>query len=388
MSDLARFATICEEALRGQVRDEWLARVTAAATSARNAMPVYALSDACLDHGFKDLWYRGTTIALSLAHETYEQLYERARAKIVLGDWSGWRDYEARQFDPTFRKFTASNHRRWSQRQWDGSEDLSDRGLVIKYEQGFGDTMQMLRFVPLCVPRARHVTLVVKPALYEFAAHNLGHLVHVTSLYPEPWKARDRWIPIMSLPATFQALPQFARFTAPSPMTLRTCPDRCLRVGVCWAGNPRYLKDARRSMPLGALQPLLRHRAIEAHNLYVGLRSADADAYPCLIRPDPPLTSFATTANLIAALDCVVTVDSAVAHLAGSLGVPTFLLLPFAGNWRWGLGDTTAWYPSMCLIRQPAPGDWAGAVIRLLAHLPAWTHAGGGTGERDEPVVA
>jgi hypothetical protein len=122
-------------------------------------------------------------------------------------------------------------------------------------------------------------------------------------------------------------------------------------------------------MPFSALAPLFRLDDTTWYSLQVGDREADATDCRSIYRPDPPLNTFADTAAVIAQLDYVVTVDTAVAHLAGSLGVPTYLLLPTAATWRWGLANDTAWYPTMRLIRQQKPGDWTGAIHELLERL-------------------
>jgi hypothetical protein len=115
-------------------------------------------------------------------------------------------------------------------------------------------------------------------------------------------------------------------------------------------------------MPAGRIATLLDRADIEWHSLQAGPRAIDADGYPTIVRPWPPLITFADTADLISELDFVVTVDTAVGHLAGSLGVPTFVLLSRWPDGRWGLGDRTPWYPTMYLIRQHEAGDWEGVI--------------------------
>jgi hypothetical protein len=133
-------------------------------------------------------------------------------------------------------------------------------------------------------------------------------------------------------------------------------------------------------MPAACIAPLLARTDIEWHTLQVGERAVEADRYPSLVRPWPPLITFGDTADLIAELDMVVAVDTAVGHLAGCLGAPTYLMLPFCSEYRWGLEDRTPWYPSMQLVRQPAAGDWAGAVVRLQQLLDQFVLA-------DEEIV-
>jgi hypothetical protein len=251
---------------------------------------------------------------------------------------------------------------------WSGlEEDISQQTLLVVYEQGIGDTLQMLRFVPAIAERAARIRLVVQRALLDFVQYNLDRFAEVTVRDVNSMNC-DRYVRIMSLPALIGALPQFIPFRAPQATQLESL---SAKLGICWAGNPQCRDDNRRSMPISELKPLFDRYNVEWHNLYVGSRAMDAQTWPQLRPPDPPLRSFADTANLMAGLDCVITVDTAVAHLAGGLGIPTFLLLPAAASWRWGLNDTTPWYPSMRLIRQQTGGDWRSATERLMLHLDA-----------------
>jgi hypothetical protein len=144
------------------------------------------------------------------------------------------------------------------------------------------------------------------------------------------------------------------------------------KVGVTWAGNPGHSNDRRRSLPPDALAALLAAPGIRFVPLQPGPRAGEAGL------PDLPghLTDYADTAALIANLDLVVTVDTSVAHLAGALGVPCWVLLPFAPDWRWRLGCLDSlWYASVRLFRQPAPGAWSDVVANVVAELAAWSDA-------------
>jgi hypothetical protein len=134
-----------------------------------------------------------------------------------------------------------------------------------------------------------------------------------------------------------------------------------------WAGNPGHANDHRRSIPRHLFTPLIESRP---DTTWVSLQVGATDGGPTMLDAGPDLRDFADTAALIAALDLVITVDTAVAHLAGAMGKPTWLLLPFSPDWRWMLGrDDTPWYPSVRLFRQPTPGDWPAAIAQATAAL-------------------
>jgi hypothetical protein len=213
------------------------------------------------------------------------------------------------------------------------------------------------------------VVLVVQPALASFVVHNFGQIATVKSGHCD-WPPRcDRYVWTMSLPGFAGCLPSYQPLSAPLPLVCSPGRGQRLRVGICWAGNPKYARDKERSIPLAAFDELLLEHDIEWYSLYVGERTSEAVCYPELRSPNPELLSFAETANLIMGLDCVVTVDTAVGHLAGVLGVPTYLLLPYASSWRWGTEPTSPWYPSTRLMRQPLPDDWTSVVRDLTAEL-------------------
>jgi hypothetical protein len=166
----------------------------------------------------------------------------------------------------------------------------------------------------------------------------------------------DRALHADLLPQLVASTP-FMRRSAPSPVTLPERTNRA-RLGLAWACSDG-LDHLERSVSLRVLLPFFWRPDIEFYSLQVGGREQDACIYQRFLHlPDPPLESFADTANLIASLDGVITVDTAVAHLAGSLGVPTLTLLPFPSDLIWGFADTTPWYPTMRCIRQRSRGDW------------------------------
>ena len=190
----------------------------------------------------------------------------------------------------------------------------------------------------------------------------------------QPLPHYDLWVDQMSLPRLLGtrsgSIPRPGGYLQPDPARSRRWAERLggAKVGFAWAGNPAHMNDLRRSLPLDVARQIARpgmvslqagHRAEEAAALGIGDVSAS-------------LTDYAETAAVIATLDLVITVDTSVAHLAGALGVPTWLMLPAAPDWRWILSrDDTPWYDSVRLFRQTSPGDWAPVVQAVTASLTA-----------------
>jgi hypothetical protein len=336
----------------------------------------YQLADYCRSHLSSDIWSDVLSVALTCEHQSYEAIYRRGCAKILFDDWSGWVDREARHHKPSYCKLRPHPVRDlvWKSREWDGVEDISDKTLVIVDEQGFGDNIQMYRFIPAVAQKAKRLVVRSHLALADLVRHNFGHIVDVLLADAMDRPVFDRYVWVMALPAVCGLLPGFAPLTSPRPIT-RTGDAR--RIGLCWAGSAAYPDDRNRSLPLAAFEKVLSLEHVEWYSLQLGERASDIEQYPGVFRQSAPFSSFADTADFISSLDAVVTCDTSVAHLAGSLGAPTFLLLQRAAVWRWGLKGTTPWYPSMRIIRQSHPGDWSGVMTtlhQLLAESPDGAH--------------
>jgi hypothetical protein len=174
------------------------------------------------------------------------------------------------------------------------------------------------------------------------------------------------------MPGLFDRLPNFEKLEAPSAIPRERRDSQSLQIGLCWAACDFESLNETCSRSLGdlaLLNPVLSLMGIEWHCLQVGRSSSDVESYPFIRRPAPALRTFADTANLIAGLDAVVTVDTAVCHMSGRLDVPTFLLLEHVPDPQWGDAQTTPWYPSLRLIRQPTAGDWCSVIGVLHHHL-------------------
>jgi hypothetical protein len=330
----------------------------------------YRLAAACLDGGSRALWQRGVELASQLPHDTPRSQCDRGDARLRLGEWSAWRDLEWREYHSDWGISHASSLS-WTHRRWDGTEDLSNKTLLVIHLGGFGDALWSLRFVESLRDRVQRVLWDTPPGLVELVQHNVGALVHVGAFNERQASMRfDRYMYAMSLPYVLGRMPPFVRRTAPAPSAKRLASASTrARIGLAWSCSLDGLDHLERSVPLSILAPLFWRSDLEWYSLQVGARATDGDYYPGIRKPDPPLRTFADTANLIAGLDGVIAVDTSVAHLAGSLAVPTLTLLRFACDSKWGPDDTTPWYPSMHLIRQHAPGDWPSIVDNVRAAL-------------------
>jgi tetratricopeptide (TPR) repeat protein len=284
-------------------------------------------------------------------------------AHMLAGDFGpGWEEYEWRKQHPVFGR----DFRRPPGPEWSG-EGLAGRTMLVLAEQGFGDTIQFSRFLPALAARGARVILACARPLVGLLSQ-LAETVDRTEKLP----GYDVWIDQMSLPRLFgtrvENIPAAGGY-------LRAGLGRSVaenRVGIAWAGNPGHSNDRRRSMPITALAPILLAGGHEFVSLQVGPASAEAEKILGIRDRSAELTDFARTADLIASLDLVITVDTAVAHLAGALGRPVFVLLPFSPDWRWMFARSDSpWYAAMTLFRQAAPGDWSAPVAAVAAALAA-----------------
>lgn len=257
---------------------------------------------------------------------------------------------------------------------WKGeTPDPAADDLLVFCEQGYGDNLQFVRLLPLVRPRFRRVALVARPALAALLARNLAGVVDVLSAPPAD--AGFRWqLPLLSLAGILGL--DLARWGhGPAPYLLadptqsgrwreRLPNDGRRRIGLCWSGGKPPRTRHRFDLPLPLVESLLAASDIA----WVGLQKEGAEAWRQdqvaagrLTDPMAEVSDFDQAAALVAALDAVVTCDTAIAHLAGALGKPTLLLLSSEGEWRWLQNRAdTPWYPSLRLLRQPRPGDWAG----------------------------
>jgi tetratricopeptide (TPR) repeat protein len=264
---------------------------------------------------------------------------------------------------------------------WLGDTPLAGRRLFIHAEQGLGDTLQFCRYLPELVAQGAQVTFAVQGPVQPLLAHLSATVTMIGEDAPAP--LFDLHCPLMSVPLALGTT--LATICAPIGY-LRSDPARQAgwqdrlgqrpasrpRIGIAWSGNPEHPNDHNRSIPLADFQSLVQFRA-QWVGVQKDLRATDAPILHALgqVQHHPTaMRDFADTAALLDLVDLVITVDTSVAHLAGALGRPVWLLLPNNPDWRWMLErDDSPWYPTMRLFRQPARGDWAGALAAVLRAL-------------------
>ncbi len=262
---------------------------------------------------------------------------------------------------------TSEIYRQTSCPQWTAAVRRGTSVLVWA-EQGLGDSIQMLRFIPMLIERGYRPILELQKPLHSLARHNLSCPVHEPG---EEIEATDSHIPLLSLPyALGIALPSPASYLAAEPghaakWRERLQPDgRRLLVGLNWAGNPHHGNDGHRSIPLALFEKILAVEGVRFISLQKDLRTGDASLLEQLgdrieTRHIEDSADFGDMAAMISHLDLVIAIDSAVIHLVGALGKPGWLLLPFCPDWRWLTGrDDSVWYRSLRLFRQPQARDW------------------------------
>lgn len=250
--------------------------------------------------------------------------------------------------------------------------------VFLHWEQGFGDTLQFVRYVQRVRALGAEVTLSVQPPLIRLI-RTWEPEIEVVGPVETP-QAFAGHAPVMSLPLVFgttlETIPEPPKDWGVDPAlaaawSKRLGPRRRPRVGLVWCGNPRYRADRIRSIDFARISPLLA-ADVDWVSLQKEVPEPEAPAFAAsrVLDVSDGLTDFAETAALISQLDVVVSVDTSVAHLAGSLGKPVWILLPFAPDWRWLTErEDSPWYPSARLFRQKTLGDWAGVVARVKAEL-------------------
>jgi tetratricopeptide (TPR) repeat protein len=301
-------------------------------------------------------------------------LWNRSLLHLLTGDFeAGWKDYEERLaiLDKSPRPF--------QQPRWDGSS-LVGKTILVYAEQGLGDTIQFVRYLSLVKERGATVLFECQPALAQLCSGVLGVdqiIVRGAALPPH-----DVQVALLSLPGIFRTTPATIPATVPY---LRADPRRTehwrrqleplvdFKIGIAWQGNPQNTKDCSRSLPLNRFETLARMDAVKLLSLQVGPGAEQLAAVSFSIgdlgsRFDP--SSLQDLAAVLMNLDLVVTVDTAVAHLAGALGVRVWTLLTLIPDWRWLLERVDCpWYPTMRLFRQRRLGDWGELLERVGEEL-------------------
>lgn len=314
--------------------------------------------------------------AIAASPKNVEMRWTRACTQLRVGDYErGLAGYEIR----FRRKETALGY--FTMPMWAG-EPVMDRTLLVHTEQGFGDTIQLVRLLPMLAARGARIWFSCPSELMRLMARFPGIdrlLVHGAQM---PGHV-DFHVPLLSLPywlgVRLERIPGAVPYLAPPPdvngPSVPRPPGTKLTVGIAWAGNPKQANDANRSMPLEHFFALSDLPGVALYSVQKGARAGDLAAlgFDNFVHDlGPGLSDFADTAAAMMQLDLIVSVCSAPAHLAGALGRPTFVPLTFKPHWLWMRErEDTPWYPSLRLFRQQKRGDWAEVMLRVRAAIEA-----------------
>jgi tetratricopeptide (TPR) repeat protein len=290
----------------------------------------------------------------------------------------GWEKYEWRLQQAKYH-FLRSNAKRWQ------GELAPEKTILIRAEQGLGDVIQFMRFLPGVKSRVGTVFFECQPALFRLLQNIKGidRLFQRNSELSPPDVGYDLDVPLLSLPSIFQltpeSIPADIPYLSPDPDLVTEWGNRLpasdgkMRIGIVWAGYKGHKGNTKRSTRLAMFSALGNLAKIHFFSLQIGEASVEAENLPPvmgLIDLTASIHDFADTAAIISHLDLVISVDTAVAHLAGAMGKPVWTLLPFAPDWRWQLArEDTPWYPTMRLFRQKGPGSWGDVFAEVSCEL-------------------
>ncbi|MBI1776157.1 MAG: tetratricopeptide repeat protein [Proteobacteria bacterium] len=310
--------------------------------------------------------------ALVLAPGSVEARYNMSLVQLTRGDYAGgWPGFALRRRIRAFRPIRPEPQ----EPLWQG-EDLKGRSILLHAEQGHGDAIQFARYVPMVAARGGRVVLECHPALLRLFA-SLAGAAHLRARGTE-LPQFDLHCPLMSLAEVFDtgvdSIPATTPYLAVSDEATARWQERLQRlprprIGLCWRGSRTFREDRTRSPGLAAFEPIL---ALEGPSFAALMPDPEPD--PRVFDVTALLDDFAETAAAIAVLDLVITSDTAVAHLAGALGRPAWVMLQHVPDWRWFLERSDSpWYPSLRLYRQPGPGDWLSVALQIAADLAGYS---------------
>jgi hypothetical protein len=319
--------------------------------------------------------------ALAIRQDLPAAHFGLAEALLSQGKFTrGWEEYEWRfrlaDVPPLMPPTTKP--------QWDGTPML-DGTLVLIADQGFGDAIQFGRYIPWAAARANKIVLACSPQLKPIL-RQLNPDMRLSITWNDIGEFAA-WCPLTGLPRladmTIDNIPRDIPYLTAEPARIARwkahldglTPRGLRRVGIVWAGRPAHKNDWKRSMTLAALAPIAALDGIALVVLQKGPQQRQTGAYygrAPLIHLSAEVEGFDDTMAIMAGLDLVLTVDTSVAHLAGAMGLPVWILLPWCAEWRW-LQDRadSPWYPTARLFRQPAPNDWVGVAEAVAAALSA-----------------
>lgn len=311
---------------------------------------------------------------LNVVPDCVQTLVLRSFLNLRLGNMPlGWDQYEVRflvKDQPLFL------NEPFQGALWNG-EPFPGKTLLLHWEQGFGDTLMFIRYAPMVKALGGQVVVLAQRQLADLVRTCAG--IDQVVAQGDPLPPYDLQLPLLSLPRVFRtclaSIPAGVPYLdVPAKVPHRkqlaevlAVSEGRVRIGYAWAGHPAYLNDKNRSIPPAALAPLAVLPGVAWHSFQMP---------PVEPRPLPSvplsnlLTDFSDTAYALSGMDLVITVDTALAHAAGALGIPTLLMVPFDPDWRWFLGRTDSpWYPTLRIYRQASPGDWESVIKEVLSDL-------------------
>jgi tetratricopeptide (TPR) repeat protein len=316
--------------------------------------------------------------AFALDPEFAEAHWNRARFSLITGNFAeGWVEQEWRW---KLHEWRSKIPRGMSAGRplWTGNEPISGKTLLVIPEQGFGDFVQFCRYLPMVRELGANIVVEAKARLIPLLKTLPGEFVFIEAASPLP--DFDFYCPIMSLPRAFktrlETIPAkvpylFADAVKRDLVLARLDAKSAPRIGLVWSGNPARQADRLRSIPLKQLEPLLR-QDFAFHCLQKEISPEERalmDSFRLLAHAGEQ-DDFSDAAALITCMDLVVTIDTAVAHIAGAMGKPVWILLPYMADWRWMLDrNDSPWYPTATLFRQKSAGDWDGVIDDVAARL-------------------
>ena len=326
--------------------------------------------------------FAGATLAYSAAVRLHPMLpqarFGLGSMLLLQGDFGrGWPLYEAR-----WEMKRHPRRRTFAEPMWDGSP-LDGRRILLHAEQGLGDTIQFVRYARVLADRGAEVIVLCQPGLRRLLEGQCG--IGRAMCDAEPLPEFDVHCPLASvariLGTTLDSIPNHASYLYADAAQAAAWGERLAsrpaerRVGLAWAGSARHPNDYNRSMSLADFAPLAGGERTRFYSLQMGAAGAQARASPAgltLVDWTAELRDMADTAALVSNLDLVITVDTAIAHLAGAMGKRVWVLIPFSPDWRWLLNRSDSpWYPTMRLFRQSRRGDWSSPVGQLARELSA-----------------
>jgi tetratricopeptide (TPR) repeat protein len=302
------------------------------------------------------------------------RMYEEAHIRLIAGEMpEGWDLYESRLKGPGL----SVPERQFSQPRWNG-EPFPGKTLLLHFEGGFGDTVMFVRYAARVKALGGRVLLAAQGPLADLVATCPG--VDQVIPHGDPLPPFDLQVSLLSLPQVFRT----DAVSIPAEIPYLDVPDRVpsrkaimeilaasagkVKIGLVWSGNNLFKNDTNRSLPVEVLAPLGTLPGVAWHSFQVW--GEQAAPLPDLVALKPLLSNFSDTAYALSGMDLVLSVDTVLAHLAGAMGIPTLLLLPFQADFRWLVERADSpWYPSLRLYRQPVPGNWGTVIQRILRDL-------------------